>query len=191
VTEQELALDLARRLGERFRQAALRPVLTRTGDEDLGDPGAPTLLERKRDDLRRRAELAVKHRADLFLSLHANSFPSPLWSGAQVFYHPGNQAGRELARMLQDALVTELGPNPRREKAGDLYLLARVKVPAAMVEVGFLSNPREAQLLSEPEYRDRVATAIFHGAVSYLVEQARGRPGGPAERPLGASATGD
>ncbi|MGE5552572.1 MAG: N-acetylmuramoyl-L-alanine amidase [Betaproteobacteria bacterium] len=175
--EKELTLDIAQRLAERFRQAAIHPILTRTSDEDLGDPGAATLLQRKREDLRRRAEVAAQHRADLFLSIHANSFPSPLWSGAQVFFYPGRQDGLELARTLQDALVAELGPNLRREKAGDFYLLARVKAPAAMVEVGFLSNPREAQLLSEPAYRDRVATAIFHGAAKYLADRVQGVEG--------------
>lgn len=174
LAEKEITLDIALRLAERFRQAAMRPVLSRTTDADLGDPGSANLLERKRDDLRRRAGLAEKHGADLLISIHANSFPSPLWSGAQVFHYPGSKPGEQLARALQDALVAELGPNFRREKAGDFLLLARSSVPAAMVEVGFLSNPREAQLLSEPEYRDRVATAVFHGAVRFLVDQARG-----------------
>ncbi|HHW15174.1 MAG TPA: hypothetical protein GXX28_09615, partial [Firmicutes bacterium] len=180
--EKDLVLDIAQRLADRFRQAAMRPVLTRTSDTDLGDPGLPSLLQRKRDDLRRRAELADRHQAELLVSIHANSFPSPLWSGAQVFHYPGNQAGLRLAQVLQDVLVERLGPNPRREKAGDFYLLARVKVPAAMVEVGFLSNPREAQLLSEPGYRQRVADAIFEGAVRYLVERARGGNAPPSAR---------
>lgn len=177
LTEKDLTLDIALRLADRFRQAALQPVLTRTGDGDLGDPGSGSLLERKRDDLQRRAELAVEHRADVLLSIHANSFPSPLWSGAQVFHYPGSQAGAELARAVQDALVAELGPNFRREKAGDFFLLARAKVPAVVIEVGFLSNPREAQLLSEAAYRDRVATAIFHGVVRFLADRARGTGG--------------
>lgn len=180
--EKDLVLDIAQRLADRFRQAAMRPVLTRTSDTDLGDPGLPSLLQRKRDDLRRRAELADRNQAELLLSIHANSFPSPLWSGAQVFHYPGNQAGLRLAQVLQDVLVERLGPNPRREKAGDFYLLARAKVPAAMVEVGFLSNPREAQLLREPGYRQRVADAIFEGAVRYLVERARGGNVPPSAR---------
>ncbi|MDI6870722.1 MAG: N-acetylmuramoyl-L-alanine amidase [Bacillota bacterium] len=185
LAEKDLTLDIAQRLAERFRRAAMHAVLTRTGDEDLGDPASSTLLQRKRDDLRRRAEVATRHRADLLLSIHANSFPSPLWSGAQVFYHPDSQAGQQLAQTLQDVLVAELGPNPRREKAGDFYLLARVKVPAAMVEVGFLSNPREAQLLSEPGYRDRVADAIFRGAVKFLADRVRGAEGRTPARETG------
>lgn len=181
LVEKDLTLDLAWRLAERFRQAAMRPVLTRTTDVDLGDPGVADLRQRKRDDLQRRANLAFEQRAELLLSIHANSFPSPLWSGAQVFYHPADPAGQKLAQAIQDALVAELGPNPRREKAGDFFLLARAKVPAALVEVGFLSNPREAALLAEPGYRDRVATAIFHGVVQFLVEQSRG-PGLPPAR---------
>ncbi|MGE5507568.1 MAG: N-acetylmuramoyl-L-alanine amidase [Chitinophagales bacterium] len=185
LVEKELTLDLAKRVAERFRQAAMRPVLTREGDCDLGDPSLTDLRQRKRDDLRRRAALAESCQADLFLSLHANSFPSPVWSGAQVFYHQDSEAGRKLASALQDVLVEELrelGPNPRREKAADFYLLARVKRPAAMVEVGFLSNPREAALLADEEYRDRLATAIFHGAVRHLAAAATGREAGPRSR---------
>jgi N-acetylmuramoyl-L-alanine amidase len=187
LVEKELTLDLARRLADRFLQAAMRPLLTRTGDTDLGEAGIRDLRQRKRDDLRRRAGLALQHRADVLVSIHANSFPSPLWSGAQVFHYPGDPGARRLARALQDALVAELGPNVRREKEGDFYLLAQAKVPAAMVEVGFLSNPREAQLLGEPAYRDRVATAIFHGVVRFLTEGAEGEERTPARETDGES----
>lgn len=174
LTEKDLTLDIARRVADRFRRAAMVPVLTRNADSDLSELSLLDLRARKRDDLRHRAELAVQHRAELLVSIHANSFPSALWSGAQVFYQSGSAAGERLARALQDTLVAGLGPNPRREKEADFYLLARVKVPAAVVEVGFLSNPREAQLLSDPAYRDRVADAVFQGVVKYLVERGEG-----------------
>jgi len=109
---------------------------------------------------------------DVFVTIHSNSFPEPQWSGAQVFYNPVSDEGRALAVHIQAQLVQRLGPNTRKARPADIYLLRRVKAPSALVEVGFLSNPREERLLSDPAYRVRVAEAVYHGIIDYLVDAA-------------------
>jgi len=71
---------------------------------------------------------------------------------------------------IQTELVSRLGPNTRKARPADIYLLKRVNAPAALVEVGFLSNPREERLLADAAYRERVAEAIFHGIVAYFAD---------------------
>ncbi|NLJ81468.1 MAG: N-acetylmuramoyl-L-alanine amidase CwlD, partial [Firmicutes bacterium] len=98
-------------------------------------------------------------------------FPSPIWSGAQTFYFEGQEEGENLARALQTELVKNLGPNHRLARPGNYRVLRDTTMPAALVEVGFLSNPREARLLAEESYQRKVAAAIFAGILRYYDQQ--------------------
>src|SRR5690606_27412369 len=103
--------------------------------------------DQKRADLSRRVELANQAGADIYLSLHANSFPSARWSGAQTFYYPGKLDGEELAVAIQSELLKVDPQNTRQARPGEYYVLERTNMPAVVVEVGFLSNPQEEELL--------------------------------------------
>lgn len=176
LVEKDLTLDIARRLAIVCRHAGMKAVLTRTADTDLGDPTLEGWLARKRHDLGQRAALAVPGRTDVFISIHANSFPEPVWHGSQTFYLRGRTRDAALARYVQDALVARLGPNVRREEAGEFLVLEKVKVPGVIVEVGFLSNQEEAALLGSAEYRQRVAEAIFGGVAAFLAAPEVAKP---------------
>lgn len=167
LTEKELVLDLGLRLRDLFLRSAINAELTREEDSEVWPAGT---IGWKRSELDNRINLANEARADIFISIHANSFPESIWSGAQTFYYPGQEDSKALAISIQNSLVTKLGPNRRKAKAGDFWVLSKAEMPAAMVEVGFLSNPREAELLSTDQYRDQVAQAIFEGVIQYLVE---------------------
>lgn len=183
VSEKTLTLDIALRLRDLLSQVGAQVVLTREDDRDLADAGTRSLRQRKREDLQARAALTQAAGADVFLSLHANSFPSlPSMHGAQTFYRA--TTGREnerLAEALQEELIrltrnTDRLPNHKI----DQYLLEQARIPAVTVEVGFLSNPQEEQLLNTPDYRQLVAWAVFAGLVRYFQEGLR-----PAASPAG------
>ena len=53
-------------------------------------------------------------------------------------------------------------------KANDFFVVRHVRGPSVLVEGGFLSNPLEARLLANPEYRERLATAIVEGVMGYV-----------------------
>jgi len=145
--------------------------MVRHGDYDLADSSEAHLLNRKRQDLERRVFVAEEAQADLYISIHANYFPASVWSGAQTFYYENDQASERLAKAIQAELVKRLGPNTRVAKAGNFRVLRDTSMPAALVEVGFLSNPREAELLADAAYQKRVAEAIFAGLYNYYHEQ--------------------
>lgn len=174
VTEKELNLQVARRLGRLLSEAGAAVILTREKDEDLADPDTEGLLERKRQDLMRRVSLVRDSKADLLISIHVNSFPSPRWWGVQTFYWRESEEGRKLAEAIQEELIRVLGNNRRKAKGEVFYLLENVDVPAVMVEMGFISNPREEQLLQDPVYQEKIARAIYGGVVRYFA-QAAGR----------------
>lgn len=183
--EKDVVLDIGQQLASLFNRAAVYTVLTRDTDNGLIEPGAHPSSNWKRLDLESRVELASRHNADLFISIHANSFPEQVWSGAQTFYHSNSDEAKALAISIQKELVSRLGPNLRKAKTGnDYYVLRKSTVPAVLVEVGFLSNPREEALLAQADYRKRVAEAIFHGTVNHLVDsyyKGRLREGGQSK----------
>lgn len=174
LVEKELVLDIAFRLEKLLKEAGAEPLLTRRTDDELAD--GHQITTDKGDELSRRAEIANRANAQIFLSVHANAFPEERWFGAQVFYQRGSVEGKRLAEAIQAELVRLLPPNRRRALAGDFRVLREAKMPAVIVEVGFLSNPQEAARLADPGYRQRLAEAVFSGLIRYY----RGLPSPPA-----------
>ena len=107
----------------------------------------------------------------MFLSIHANAFPSPRWGGARPSTMDSAPLNESLALSIQKALVEHTGMTDRRVSQ-DIkhYVLKHVTVPAVTVEVGFLSHPREAALLQQPDYQRKVAWAIFMGLARFFRE---------------------
>lgn len=172
IIEKQITLQIAQKLEQLLNKAAVFVVMVRRGDYDLADSSELNLLHRKRQDLSRRVAIAEQAEADLYISIHANYFPSPRWSGAQTFYYEGKPEDQELARVIQTSLVKHLGPNHRLAKAGNFRVLRDTTMPAVLVEVGFLSNPREADLLADSAYQQKVASAIFAGILNFYREGA-------------------
>lgn len=130
-------------------------------------PQTPVILKKRRD-LFRRIQLANQSHGNIFLSIHANSFPQTIYRGAQTFYNKNEPESQKLAEAIQFHLVKRLGPNNRVAKAGDFRVLNETTMPGVTVEVGFLSNPGEAKLLGDSGYRERIAQAIYLGVIYYF-----------------------
>ncbi|MNC60461.1 Germination-specific N-acetylmuramoyl-L-alanine amidase precursor [compost metagenome] len=97
-----------------------------------------------------------------------NSVPSNRWSGAQVFYTPNHPDNEGLANLLQAEMIRNLENTDRIAKTvSTVYLLQALKIPSALVEVGFLSHPEEARLLAEETYQRKVAASIYNGILRY------------------------
>jgi N-acetylmuramoyl-L-alanine amidase len=172
--EKEVVLDVANRLGELLRQFGAVVIMTRESDTDLSGlaPGVGTLRQRKNLDLAKRIELGNNSHADAFLSIHANAFPQQRYFGAQTFFNPRQVPdSQRLAVLLQEELVRLTGHTQRQ--ASDRInqrILNGLNCPAVTVEIGFLTNPREEQLLSTPKYRQQVAWSIFVGLCRYFAQ---------------------
>lgn len=165
--EKEIVLAVSQELAQYLIRAGIRTVLTREQDARLVDESG-SLKGRQVEDLNQRARMAEQVGATLLVSVHANSFPSPRWSGAQTFYQAGEEESQRLAEAIQAQLVRRIPPNRRAARPADYRILRESPMPAVVVEVGFLSNPQEEARLRDPAYRGRVAEAIFHGIMDYL-----------------------
>ena len=128
---------------------------------------------KKSADMKARCSLIDEAEPDLVVSIHQNSYHEENVSGGQVFYYNGSVKGKKLAEILQKRFDYVLGEkNTRQAKANDsYYLLLHVKSPIVIVECGFLSNPQEAEMLTDEDYQDRMAWTIHMGIMEYLNEQ--------------------
>lgn len=98
---------------------------------------------------------------------------SRAYSGTQVFYSDNGAGSKELAESVQSRVVSLLQKdNARAVKpaTSSIYLLWHAKVPAVLVECGFLSNPEEDAKLNSEEYQHQMAFAICSGLLDYCAE---------------------
>lgn len=166
--EKDVNLSIAQYLRDYLQQAGALVVMTRETDRDLADTDTKGLSKRKTQDLMQRVQFVSAKKADILLSIHLNSFPSARWNGAQTFYSGSHPDNSKLADLLQEELKRNLQNTERVPKPVDnVYLLKAVKVPSALVEVGFLSNPEEAKLLAQKAYQQKVAASLYQGVLRY------------------------
>lgn len=175
VKEKDISLEIAKRLTYLLAQSLAVPVLTRHGDWELSDI-SPISGSRHRRDLDARVQIAHKTNAEILVSIHVNKHTLTSSCGPVTFYNPKSREGMRLAACIQGRLRILQPRTAQGIAAGDFYILRESKIPAAIVEVGFISNPEEKALLLSPAYRDKLAEAIFAGIKDYFAGSTKGQP---------------
>ena len=155
VRECDVVLTIAKLLTEQLYESGHDALLTRTGNIAT-------------DGLAFRAELANANKADVFISLHANSVESPAAHGTEVYHYPGSVRGKRLASCLQSRLVAEMGTADRGVKEANFQVLRETECPAALVEVAFLSNEADRRLLTGYAGQLAAAVALAAGLADYF-----------------------
>jgi len=169
ILEKDVTLAVSKRLQALVQQSGAKAIMVREDDRDLGT--AQGLLKRKREDLAQRIQLALDTQAEVYISIHANSFPDPKLTGAQTFYHSDSPEGKLLAQSIQQELNKMTNGNRVIKGNQDIYVLKKAHQAAVTVELGFLSNLAEEQLLATPEYQQKLAIAIYQGLSVYFSKQ--------------------
>jgi N-acetylmuramoyl-L-alanine amidase len=154
VAEESINLNVAMRLARLLEERGAKVITTRNSDRFIS-----------LDD---RAALADRTRADLFVSVHADSSRRPGVSGATV-YISRNAAGssREAARSIVAALE-QAGIECRGVQRAGFRVLVGHSRPAVLIECGFLTNRADAARLNSSSYQDRLAAAITAGLAEYF-----------------------
>jgi N-acetylmuramoyl-L-alanine amidase len=193
--EKDVVLDIAQRVGKLVEdRLGAEVVYTRTDDTFIPLEG--------------RTALANEKKADLFLSIHANSSPVPRISGVETYYlnftdsrdatevasrenatsqksiselteivqkitlHDKLEESKEFASRVQTSLFAFSARNfpankNRGVKKAPFVVLIGAKMPSVLAEIGFLSNSKEEALLRKPDYRQKLAEALFRGLSRY------------------------
>ncbi len=146
-------------------------ILTRDSDTGTEDDFDKSIQKRKISDLKNRLELMNKYEDAVFVSIHLNKFTASSAKGAQVFYSANNAESRSLGEEIQASIKDRLQPeNGRVIKQGSksTYLLHNARIPAVIVECGFVSNILELKMLKDEEYQSKMAFAVFSGINNYF-----------------------
>ncbi|MBO8126984.1 MAG: N-acetylmuramoyl-L-alanine amidase [Firmicutes bacterium] len=168
--EKELNLEIAHRLRKHLREKGAFVVMTREGDHELSYLSNNYRSRHKRD-LNSRVLIAEKSRADLMLSLHVNSSSGSYVRGSMVFYQPENEESRRLAILIQEELSKLSSWHDNPPLAGRVYYILRNSpVTTVLIEVGFLTNPEEKELLVTESYQEKLAEAISSAVVKFFQE---------------------
>ncbi|MCT2536566.1 N-acetylmuramoyl-L-alanine amidase CwlD [Aquibacillus koreensis] len=169
--EKDIALDVTNMLRDYLQQAGALVYLTREVDQDLAAEGTKGLSRRKSEDLKNRLEFIKDKNPDFFISVHLNALPSKKWSGAQTFYYPSLEHSELLAKKLQAEIKRNLENTNREALAlNGMFLLKHAGLPGVLVEIGFLSNAHERELLKTEEYQRKMAASIYEGILRYQTE---------------------
>jgi N-acetylmuramoyl-L-alanine amidase len=161
--EKELALGIVREMKLLLKDTKATSILTREYDVFI--------------PLSERVRIANVEKCDVFASIHLNADPDPDGpldreaTGFEVWYHPKSLEGKALAEELCQRLSTCL-PKTRGIRASDkLYVLKHTKMPAVLVEVGFVDSRHDATLLSEPAVQRLVAQELVLGLLQWWTYQ--------------------
>ncbi len=173
--EKNINLSVSQKLAALCSLSGIEHVITRTDDRMLVDDSVTS--HKKMNDLKNRLkitqEISDTGREVIFVSIHMNNFPSPKYSGLQVWYSKNEPQGKELAAFIQGYARTWLDTsNTRQIKAATsaIYVLDRATVPSVLIECGFLSNPEECQKLGENKYQTDLALTVFSALCEFLTK---------------------
>ena len=164
--EKDLALDITLRVGKLLSKKGQEVLYTRTDDTFVTIGGG-----NKSDNRMTRANSS---NADICVSIHLNAVDDTKVYGLETFYYPGSIEGRKLSdtiyeEMVKNNLYTNRndGVNPLRgSKAKNLAMTRVTKMPSTLIELMFISNQYDRELLLNN--KDKFAEAITSGILKYL-----------------------
>lgn len=121
-----------------------------------------------------RVQLANKSNADLFISIHNNSTKSGRMSstkGTQVMYDETSEASKQFAQICLEEVTAEIGSRNKGLVEGDeIYIIRTSEVPVALIEVGFMTNQEELDLLRTEDYQRQTAQGIYNAILRAFEE---------------------
>ncbi|WP_173917451.1 N-acetylmuramoyl-L-alanine amidase [Halobacillus sp. Marseille-Q1614] len=148
--EKNVNLKTAQYTSARLQEAGADVTMTRSGDQYL--------------TLENRVEISHSSNTDAFISFHYNASTAPSAKGISSYYYSDSS----LARQIQNELAGQTNRQNDGVKFGDFHVLRENRSPAALLELGFLSNSEEGALVETDAYQAQVSQAITDGAINYF-----------------------
>ena len=159
--EQDINYAVGTRLAELLEQDDRFSVkVSRTSPTDsLGTSNATSLAAR--------VNAANKWEADYFISIHANASTNPNQNGTEVYVYRDPSAAAELAEDVLEGIVERMGTRDNGVRVNpSLYVLRRTKMPAILVELGYITNAEDVRKMTEDPWG--FAQGIYNGILDYF-----------------------
>ncbi len=164
-------------IGFGYKESDINLQVAKKIEAKLKDKGIDVKMSRNTDvfyGLSERAKMANDYDADVFVSVHQNSYVGPngerTANGIETYYTKKKPNDKPLSNDIQTNLINKTGATNRKVKTANFAVLTQTKMTAALAECGFISNPEEAKKISNPTYQDKLATGIADGIEKYLKE---------------------
>ncbi|MEW8973989.1 MAG: N-acetylmuramoyl-L-alanine amidase family protein [Tissierellaceae bacterium] len=159
--EKDLALSVSNKLNNSLKAKGYNTLMTRNTDVFV--------------DLYERARIANINNADIFVSIHGNSFTNnKTVKGIEVYYWPKDKSKIKeeeqypLAKSIFDELIRATSASSRGVKTNAYVVIKETRMPAVLIETGFLTNPEEEKLLYSDEYQNKMVEGIIKGIENYF-----------------------
>jgi len=176
--EKDINLDVALKLKGMVEKEGANVIMTRKKDTALDHLNKKSEYRHKRD-LIARVDIINNSRPDIFLSLHVNAEKSsPKIAGPMVFYYYDSIKSRQLAQYLQkkleDVYIKAGHTVPKRKPYGNtsLFILKNTRAPGAIVEMGFITNAKDRQLLTTKDFQNQITQAMVLAIKEYFLQRA-------------------
>ena len=161
VTEKGVTLRVAKALQRLLQAEGATVLMTRTTDTEVSPKKANASDV---EELQARCDVGNDGNADIFISMHMDSFTNSTPSGTTGYYYTkGSKASQRLAQYVSEGVVTALGTGNRGTKSCNFYVVKHTDMPATLVEMAFISNDKEEKLMNSEAGINRAAEGILNG----------------------------
>lgn len=166
VMEKSVTLRIANELRRLLVAEGATVYMTRTTDTEVSPKGANAS---DIEELQARCDVANNSKSDIFISIHMDSFSSGAAKGTTGYYYSlGSKRSRDLADKVRQGVIDQIGTSSRGTQSCNFYVVKHTDMPATLVEVAFISNPQEEQLLNSEEGIKKAAQGIADGIADYF-----------------------
>lgn len=155
--EKDINLEIALKLQQTLIMKGYSVLMTREDDCTVG--------------LEDRAYFANENDADIFISIHQNSYiQDSSINGIEIYYNSRKSTeDGKLAQAIQDGLIEKTGAYNRGVRVENQLVVTReTNMPAVLIETAFLSNPKELKDITSNEYQNKVVEGIISGIETFF-----------------------
>ncbi len=167
--EKAVNLAVALRVKALLDKAGAKVLMTHQDDRDVYGPNASDV-----DELKARTSVANYNKADIFVSIHSNSALNRDADGTTTYYFPKTRYDSLLARNLQAGMIQAAGLKDKGYLTANFYVIKRTIMPAALVELAFLSNAADERALANPQVQQKMAEGIVQGMERFFAQASGG-----------------
>ncbi|MBD2238638.1 N-acetylmuramoyl-L-alanine amidase [Aulosira sp. FACHB-113] len=156
VREKDIILPIGVRVAQILQQNGVQVIMSRNSDYFVTLEG--------------RVVMAARARADVFVSIHANSAGAgrPDVNGLETYYY---DSGLSLARIVHSNILQSLNVRDRGVRRARFYVLRKSSMPSILVETGYLTGQVDVANLQSSNYQNQMAEAIARGILQYLKQR--------------------
>ena len=155
--EKDITLEIGKKLASKLsNQSDINVIVSRSEDINISTS--------------ERVQQAEKQNADFFVSLQLNSeYGGNTANGVEIYYKESELYNvDELARYVQDSIVSYVGLKDRGVGVGDFGVLKEATMPAIVIKCGFITNPEEEKKLTDDKFINEFTEGIAQGILSYI-----------------------